>query len=87
MLKAAHPAKVIVEQSVPPERSELLFIPEAARIKPMDGVVRAVGSKVTRLHEGDRVLVSWQHGGTEQFTHEGKDYWLLHEHQIIAVLP
>jgi co-chaperonin GroES (HSP10) len=76
------PTKVIVEQT--PAQAGALFIPEAARVKPMDGIVHSVGSGVRELRAGDHVLVNWQNGGTGDFHHGGKDYWLLNENQVLA---
>ena len=52
----------------------------------MDGRVVAVGSKIQDISVGNIVLVEWRNGGTEQFSHDGKDYWLLNERQILAVI-
>ena len=61
-----------------------LHIPFQHNYRPSDGTVRAVGSKVTEVKSGDRVIVAWQHGGTQTFQHDGRDYWLLNERQVLA---
>lgn len=80
------PNKVIVEKTPEQAFAGNLFIPPQARVKPMDGRVVAVGSKIQDLQPGNIVLVEWRNGGTEQFSHGDKDYWLLNERQILAVV-
>jgi chaperonin GroES len=84
--KSPSPTKVIVEKTPEQTHAGALFIPTSARVKPMDGMVVAVGSRVHNLAVGDVVLVEWRSGGTHQFSHDGKDYWLLNERQILAVV-
>lgn len=80
------PTKVIVEKTPTQEFVGKLFIPDLNRVKPMDGKVIAVGANVKDLRVGDHVLVEWRHGGTEQFSRNGKDYWLLNERQVLAIV-
>jgi chaperonin GroES len=83
---APRPTKVIVEKTPEQTHAGGLYIPPNARVKPMDGRVIAIGSGVHDVKVGDVVLVGWRNGGTEQFSHDGKDYWLLNERQILAVV-
>lgn len=83
-MQAPSPTKLIVEQATPPEFAGGLFIPPQARMRPMDGTVRAVGSAVREIREGDKVIVQWQHGGTQTFEHDDHNYWLLNERQVLA---
>ena len=85
-LRVANPKKVLVEQSPPQTHSGNLFIPQSAQVRPMDGTVVAIGSGIRDLEVNYKVLVGWQHGGTETFTMDGKDYWLLNEWQVLAIL-
>ena len=87
MFQAPGPRKVVVEKTPKQAFAGALFIPEQARVLPMDGTVRAVGSKVSKdITVGSTVLVEWRHGGTQQFEHEGKEYWLLNEPQVVAII-
>ena len=85
---------VLVE---PAEENEVkkggIIIPDTAKEKPTEGIVRAVGSgkreddgKVTPLEvkEGDRVLTT-KYGGTEVKLN-GKEYKLLRSDDILAVV-
>ncbi len=65
-----------------------LYIPDTAKEKPQKGIVVAVG-KGTKDHEmtvkeGDTVLYG-RHAGTE-LKFEGKDYLIMKESEIFAVL-
>lgn len=85
---------VLVE---PAEEKEVkkggIIIPDTAKEKPTEGVIRAVGSgkreddgKVTPLEvkEGDRVLMT-KYGGTEVKL-DGKEYKLLRSDDILAIV-
>jgi co-chaperonin GroES (HSP10) len=85
-MQAPGPTKVIVEQSPMQTHVGGLEIPECARVKPMDGIVRAVGSEVLEPKLNDKVLVQWQHGNTETFSYGGKMYWKLDQKQVLAVI-
>jgi chaperonin GroES len=70
-----------------------IIIPDTAKEKPTEGVVRAVGSgkrddhgKVTPIEvkEGDRVLTT-KYAGTDVKL-DGKDYKLLRSYEILAVI-
>jgi len=85
---------VLVE---PAEEKEVkkggIIIPDTAKEKPTEGVVRAVGSGKREkdgrvippeVKEGDRVLMT-KYGGTEVKL-DGKDYKLLRSDDILAVV-
>ena len=69
-----------------------IIIPDTAKEKPTEGVVRAVGTgkrdddKVIPIEvkEGDRVLVT-KYGGTEVKL-DGKEYKLLRSDDVLAVV-
>lgn len=70
-----------------------IIIPDTAKEKPREGIVRAVGTgkrddegKIVPLEvkEGDRVLMT-KYGGTE-IKLEGKDYKLLRSDDILAIV-
>jgi chaperonin GroES len=86
--------RVLVE---PQEEKEVkkggIIIPDSAKEKPTEAVVRALGTGKTdddgkkvpiEVKVGDRVLIS-KYGGTE-IKIEGKEYKLLNSDDILAVL-
>lgn len=86
--------RVLVE---PQEEKEVkkggIIIPDSAKEKPTEGIVRALGSgKKTEegkvlpfeVKVGDRVLIS-KYGGTE-IKLDGKEYKLLNSDDILAIV-
>jgi chaperonin GroES len=86
--------RVLVE---PQEEKEIkkggIIIPDSAKEKPTEAVVRALGTGKTdedgkklpfEVKVGDRVLIS-KYGGTE-IKIEGKEYKLLSSDDLLAVL-
>jgi chaperonin GroES len=86
--------RVLVE---PVEEKEVkkggIIIPDTAKEKPQEGVVRALGTGKTdddgkklpfEVKVGDRVLVS-KYGGTE-IKLDGKEYKLLNSDDLLAIL-
>jgi len=86
--------RVLVE---PVEEKEVkkggIIIPDTAKEKPQEGVVRALGTGKTddsgkklafEVKIGDRVLVS-KYGGTE-IKLDGKEYKLLSSDDLLAIL-
>ncbi|MGD0348923.1 MAG: co-chaperone GroES [Verrucomicrobiota bacterium] len=70
-----------------------IIIPDTAKEKPQEGIVRALGTGKTddngkkipfEIKVGDRVLVS-KYGGTE-IKIDGKEYKILSSDDILAVL-
>lgn len=86
--------KVVVKPSDADEKSAGgIFLPDAAKKKPQEGTIIAVGTgrilddgtiKPLSVQVGDKVVYS-KYGGTEVKL-EGSDYVLLDEDQIFAVL-
>ena len=86
--------KVVVKPSDADEKSAGgIFLPDAAKKKPQEGSVIAVGTgrllddgtiKPLSVKVGDKVLYS-KYGGTDVKL-EGTDYVLLDEDQIFAIL-
>lgn len=86
--------KVVVKPSDADEKSAGgIFLPDAAKKKPQEGTIIAVGTgriledgtiKALSVKVGDKVVYS-KYGGTEVKL-EGSDYVLLDEDQIFAVL-
>jgi len=86
--------RVLVE---PVEEKEVkkggIIIPDSAKEKPTEGVVRALGTgkkdedgkvQAFEVKVGDRVLIS-KYGGTE-IKVDGKEYKLLNADDILAVI-
>lgn len=86
--------RVLVE---PVEEKEVkkggIIIPDSAKEKPTEGIVRALGTGKTdddgkkipfEVKVGDRVLIS-KYGGTE-IKLEGKEYKLLNADDILAIV-
>jgi chaperonin GroES len=86
--------RVLVE---PQEEKETkkggIIIPDSAKEKPTEGVIRALGTGKTddngkklpfEVKVGDHVLIS-KYGGTE-IKLDGKDYKILNSDDILAVL-
>ena len=70
-----------------------IIIPDSAKEKPVEAVVRALGSGKTddngkkvpfEMKKGDRVLVT-KYGGTE-IKLEGKEFRILNSEDVLAVL-
>ena len=70
-----------------------IIIPDSAKEKPTEGIVRALGTGKTdddgkkipfEVKVGDRVLVS-KYGGTE-IKLDGKEYKILNSDDVLAVL-
>ncbi len=70
-----------------------LYVPDTAKEKPQEGVIVAVGEgRRSESNEliplsvkvGDKVLYR-KYGGTE-VNHEGKDYLLLSENDVLAII-
>ena len=80
----------VVVQVAPAETKTAsgIIIPDTAKEKPQQGLVVAVGGgkkdEPMTLKVGDRVLYG-KYSGTE-ITHEGKDYLIMRESDIFAVI-
>lgn len=70
----------------PPKMIGLIHVLEPSVWRPSDGTVVSIGSEVKDLSLGDRVFFQWQHGGSQRFGHEGRDYYLLNNKQILAII-
>jgi chaperonin GroES len=81
--------RVIVEVSPAEEKTASgLIIPDTAKEKPQEGTVVAVGGgkkdEPMTVSVGDRILYG-KYSGTE-INHEGKDYLIMRESDIFAVV-
>lgn len=65
-----------------------LFIPDTAKEKPLEGTVVAVGGGTAEVKMevkvGDTVLYG-KYAGTE-ISHQGKDYLIMKQNDILAVI-
>lgn len=86
--------RVIIELLEAEEKtSSGIVLPGSAQEKPQEGKVIAVGNGVIRdngqrteleVKEGDRIIFS-KYAGTE-LKYEGKEYLILRENDILAIL-
>lgn len=81
--------RVIVEVSQAEEKTASgIIIPDTAKEKPQQGIVVAVGTgkkdEPMTVQVGDRILYG-KYSGTE-INHEGKDYLIMRESDIFAVV-
>lgn len=81
--------RVVVEPKAAEEKTASgLFIPEAAKERPLQGTVVAVGAGTQEVKmevaTGDTVLYG-KYAGTE-ISLEGKDYLIMKQSDILAVL-
>ncbi len=70
------------------QTSSGLYIPDTAKEKPQKGIVVAVGpgtkENPVTLSEGDTVLYG-KYAGTE-LQHDGKDFLIMKENDILAIV-
>lgn len=61
-----------------------LYLPDSAQEKPKTAKVLAIGKKVKEVKVGDRIV----YGGysTTELKHDGKDYLLIKEENIYAIV-
>ncbi|MBK7389283.1 MAG: co-chaperone GroES [Bacteroidetes bacterium] len=81
--------RVIVEVSAAEEKTKSgIIIPDTAKEKPQQGKVIAVGTgkkdEPMTVKVGDTILYG-KYAGTE-ITHEGKEYLIMRESDIFAVI-
>ena len=85
---------VLVQRAEPEEKTKGgLFLPSSAQEKQVWGLVKAIGKgkilkngdiRPLQVSVGDKVLLAkW--GGNE-ITHEGEDYMILKESELLAIL-
>ncbi|WP_072680057.1 co-chaperone GroES [Arcobacter sp. LA11] len=77
--------RVLVERTEVEEKTASgIILVDSAKEKPNTAIVKAVGSEVTELKEGDTVVFE-QFRGTE-LTLQGEDYLVLDLENIIGVM-
>ena len=81
--------RVLVEaQEAETKTASGLFIPDSAKEKPQQGVIVAVGNGKTdepmELKVGDKVMYG-KYSGTE-VSFEGKDYLIMRQSDVLAVI-
>jgi chaperonin GroES len=81
--------RVLVEPAAAEEKTSFgIIIPDTAKEKPQRGIVIAVGNgkkdEPITVKVGDTVLYG-KYSGTE-LSHEGKDYLIMRESDIFAIL-
>jgi len=77
--------RVLVERTEVEEKTASgIILVDSAKEKPNTAIVKAVGSEVTELKEGDTIVFE-QFRGTE-FTLNGEDFLVLDIENIIGVM-
>ncbi len=77
--------RVLVQRTEVEEKTASgIILVDSAKEKPNTAIVKAVGSEITELKEGDTIVFE-QFRGTE-FTLEGEDYLILDIENIIGVM-
>lgn len=81
--------RVLVEPAAAEEKTASgIIIPDSAKEKPLKGKVVAVGTgkpdEPLTVKEGDTVLYG-KYAGTE-LSHEGEDYLIMREADILAII-
>ena len=77
--------RVLVERTEVEEKTASgIILVDSAKEKPNTAIVKAVGSEVTELKEGDTIVFE-QFRGTE-FTLNGEDFLVLDLENIIGVM-
>ena len=77
--------RVLVQRTEVEEKTASgIILVDSAKEKPNTAIVKAVGSEVTELNEGDTVVFE-QFRGTE-LTLQGEDYLVLELENIIGVM-
>ncbi len=77
--------RVLVERTEVEEKTASgIILVDSAKEKPNTAIVKAVGSEVTELKEGDTIVFE-QFRGTE-FTLNGEDFLVLEIENIIGVM-
>ena len=65
------------------ENKNGIIIPDSARQKQTFGIVKSIGSNVSQVEDGDRILYM-KHSGIPVKDDDGKDYKLLPEREILC---
>ena len=84
MLKPLGKRVLVQRTEVEEKTASGIILVDSAKEKPNTAIVKAVGSEVTELKEGDTIVFE-QYRGTE-FTLEGEDYLVLEIENIIGVM-
>jgi len=84
MLKPLGKRVLVQRTQVEEKTASGIILVDSAKEKPNTATVKAVGSEVTELKEGDTVVFE-QFRGTE-FTLNGEDYLVLDIENIIGVM-
>ena len=88
MIKPLADRVLVQAQEAETKTASGLYIPDSAKEKPQQGVIIAVGSgkkdEPMELSVGDTVLYG-KYAGTE-ITVDGKDYLIMRQSDVVAVL-
>ena len=75
---------IVAPAKVEDKTKSRIIIPDTAKEKPHTGEVVAIGTSKLSVSVGDTVLYS-RHSGSD-ITHKGKDYLMMKEHDILAII-
>jgi len=88
MIKPLADRVLVQAQEAETKTASGLFIPDSAKEKPQQGVIIAVGNgkndEPMELKVGDKVMYG-KYSGTE-VSFEGKDYLIMRQSDVIAVI-
>lgn len=84
MLKPLGKRVLVQRTEVEEKTASGIILVDSAKEKPNTAVVKAIGSEVTELKEGDTIVFE-QFRGTE-FSLDGEDYLVLDIENIIGVM-
>lgn len=77
--------RVIVKPVEPDEKVGMILVPDAAKEKPMEGIVQAVGTDeelLEYINEGDRIMFGMYAG--EEIEVDGEKYLIVSLSDILA---
>ena len=88
MIKPLADRVLVQAQEAETKTASGLYIPDSAKEKPQQGVISAVGSgkkdEPMELKAGDKVMYG-KYSGTE-VSYDGKDYLIMRQSDVIAVI-
>lgn len=76
--------RILVEELKASDKIGSIVVPDRAKQRPQEGRVVEIGTEVTTLKEGERVLYGRLAG--QAMTLDGKEYRVLWDRDLMAVL-
>lgn len=75
---------VAVREKAATKTASGLYLPEAAKEKPVFATVKAIGPDVTQLKVGDKIV--YKEYSTTELTTDGVDYLIVKEEDVLATV-